>query len=788
LARTRQAGRAARTASVAELFAAATRHHRAGQLAEADRLYRQIRTLDAAHAASFHLGGVVAHRLGRADALDLIARAVALAPGTAAAHHDLGAVLASRGRTAEAIACFERAIALEPAHAEAYDNLGGALGQMGRFAEAEVIFEQALAANPRRAMTHVCFGNMLRAQGRLEDAATQYARAADCDPRLAVASYNLATVLKEQRRFDQAVTHYRRALALVPHSAEGHNNLGLALNELGKLDEAVAHFREALRLRPEFAGAHNNLANALNGLGRPAEAAVHYDRAISLDPKLVPALYNRGVLYRAESRFDEALKCFEQALTARPDFIEAKFARCMTRLPILYADEGEIPRRRAEYATDLAAVQTDIARAERPGAFFDMVGAHQPFYLAYQGMIDRDLQVTYGAIVCRVAADRFAAAALPPPPGPDEPLRVGIVSGFFRHHSNWKVPIKGWLRELDRRKFRIYGYYTDAARDDETSTAAALCERFVSGPLPIEQWRSAILEDAPHVLIYPEIGMDPMSARLAAQRLAMVQCASWGHPDTSGLPSLDYYLSSELMEPADGDEHYVERLVRLPNLSIHYDPPKILPTRLARAELGFGEDATVFWCGQAIYKYLPQFDQIFPRIAREVKDSQFAFVVFPGAPHVTDLFRQRLDRAFGAFGLDAAEHCVMLPRLEPQAFVAAMGASDIMLDSIGWSGCNSTLESLVHDLPIVTFTGPLMRGRHTFAILSLMDVTETIAATIDDYVALAARLAHDRPWRAAVKARIARSKHRIYRDRACIAGLEAFLIEAVHRAGATSPV
>ena len=80
----------------------------------------------------------------------------------------------------------------------------------------------------------------------------------------------------------------------------------------------------------------------------------------------------------------------------------------------------------------------------------------------------------------------------------------------------------------------------------------ALCERFVRGPLSLDAWRQAILADAPHVIIYPEVGMDRVSAQLAAQRLAPVQCNAWGHPDTSGLPTLDYYLSSDLMEPPDG--------------------------------------------------------------------------------------------------------------------------------------------------------------------------------------------------------------------------------------------
>ena len=138
-------------------------------------------------------------------------------------------------------------------------------------------------------------------------------------------------------------------------------------------------------------------------------------------------------------------------------------------------------------------------------------------------------------------------------------------------------------------------------------------------------------------------------------------------------------------------------------------------------------------------------------------------------------FKRRLERAFAEFGLQAKDYCVFLPRLDRQRFLAAVEYSDVVLDSIGWTGCNSSLESLPFDLPIVTLTGPLMRGRHSTAILKMMDVTETIAETVDDYVSIAIRLALNIQWRMAVRRRIADNKHRIYRDRSCVAALGDFL-------------
>jgi predicted O-linked N-acetylglucosamine transferase (SPINDLY family) len=186
-------------------------------------------------------------------------------------------------------------------------------------------------------------------------------------------------------------------------------------------------------------------------------------------------------------------------------------------------------------------------------------------------------------------------------------------------------------------------------------------------------------------------------------------------------------------------------------------------------------DATIYWCGQSLFKYLPQYDPVLPRIAREAGPCQFAFIEYQSGAEVTSLFKRRLDKAFADAGLSAADYCRFLPRLDQAGFLSAMGLADVVLDSIGWSGCNSTLEALAFDLPIVSLPGALMRGRHTAAILRMIGVTDTIADSIDGYVATAVRLGRDASWRAHLRAQIAAQKHRVYRDRSCIAALETFL-------------
>ena len=434
-----------------------------------------------------------------------------------------------------------------------------------------------LALYPGQADAHNNRGAVLKELGRLDEALADYERAVALRPGYVEAITNCAHVLLALGRHQEALARYDAALALRADDVEALNGRGNVLAALYCLDDALASYQRALALKSDHADTLCGYGRALEELSRSDEALAAYERALAAEPDHAEALYLRGNCLRSLNRLPEAQASYQQALARAPDHAEARFAACMAQLAVVYKDEAEIETSRADYAEQLEALcnEADSGRA----GLVKGVGSNQPFYLAYQGMNDRALQKRYGALVCRLMAERYPPPELPAPPQADEPVRVGIVSGFFRQHSNWKIPIKGWMTGLDRERFRLFGYHTGPERDAATDEAAALCERFVRGPLSVDGWRAAIAADRPHVLIYPEVGMNPMAARLAAQRLAPVQCNSWGHPDTSGFPTLDYYLSSDLMEPPDADEHYTERLVRLPNLSINYEPLDLAPAR-----------------------------------------------------------------------------------------------------------------------------------------------------------------------------------------------------------------
>ena len=331
----------------------------------------------------------------------------------------------------------------------------------------------------------------------------------------------------------------------------------------------------------------------------------------------------------------------------------------------------------------------------------------------------------------------------------------------------------GWLEGHRRDRFEIFCYHIGNDTDAVTDRIRARADVFHQVGGHLEAAAGRIAADPLHLLVYTDIGMNALASQLAALRLAPVQCKGWGHPVTTGLPSIDYYLSSDLMEPDDAAAHYSETLVRLPNLALHYTPPPLPARPLARPDLGLRDDAFVYLNSQSLFKNLPQHDDLYPRIAREVPHAQFVFISH-SRPAVTERFRDRLARAFDAHGLPADRFCHFTRRLDFQGFLSLNLASDALLDTLEWSGGKTTLEALGCGLPVVTCPGRFMRGRHAFAMLRMMGIARTVAADKDEYVRIAVRLAHDPHLLAEMRSEIAGRRDRLYRDTAFIGALEDF--------------
>lgn len=469
-------------------------------------------------------------------------------------------------------------------------------------------------------------------------------------------------------------------------------------------------------------------------------------------------------------RIQKAISCANAASNLLPNDYSFQLLKNLI-VPALYDTKEDIIFYRQKFINGLKKIiqQTTLESPEQQKNALTGIRTVTNFYLSFQGQNDVYLQREYGSLVQRIMAANYPQWIAPirmPNFKQDQKIRIGYASAYLHSYSGtlWLI---GWLSYCDRQNFEIYCYYTGNEPDPITQKFQQYSDVFRHIPYNLEAACQQILADKLHILVYPEIGMDAQTMQMASLRLAPVQCTAWGHPVTTGLSTIDYFLSSELMEPENAQEHYSETLIRLPYIGVSYPKPYIPPIKKTRADFNLKDDAVIYLCCQAPYKYLPQYDFILPEIACRVPQATFVFLR-------GSILKPRLQRAFGAVNLNYQDYCVFLTIPERLDYLAINVLSDVYLDTLSWSGGNTTLEAIACHLPIVTCPGELMRGRHSDSFLKMIEVRDTIAQNEAEYIEIAVKLGLDPAWRSLIAEKIKQRCDRLFDDKACVAGLEAF--------------
>lgn len=617
-------------------------------------------------------------------------------------------------------------------------------------------------------------------------------RAPGNDP---IPSLGLAEILIQAGRPHEALGHISPGLN--PWLTDDHADLaslrGEVLGRLGDSERAVIAWQQAVTLRPDAVG-YCNLGVAYKRLWDLDAAEECFRHAIDLDPDHGLSWCNLGHLCSNRDDPDGARAAYDRALAIDPNNCEALWHRTFSALRLVYDDETEVTDRRARYADDLAALADRVA-AMPPALrrdLADQVGRRQPFLLAYHGLDDRTLQARYGDLVCTLMAEAWPAHAVRPPLPPkdgDGRWRIGIVSAQFRRHSVWQAVTRGWLEGLDRSRFQLFGYSLTNVSDDETGHARALCDHWYAAKEPTAAWVTRIAADRPHVLIYPEIGMDAESTRLAALRLAPVQCVGWGHPETTGLPSIDAYLSGDGLEPPNGADHYREELIRLPRLGCAYPVGGMdkVPV-LTRAALGLQPDIIYLLACQTPQKYHPAHDGLLARIVTSIPGARLLFFQDELDRGLTLRFADRLDSALQRQGSSFRQAAQFLPRLAPPQFRALLRLADLYLDTPCFSGFNTAMQAVEAGLPVVTLEGAFMRGRLASGLLRQIGITDTIASDLAAYEQIAVRLGCDAGARANLRTALLDRVALAQQDHASAAALGAVLDDLICRYGGADTI
>ena len=728
-----------------EMMARATLLHRSGKMEEARDLYQQVLLLSPDFAEVLHRLGLIAHSAGRPDeAAAYLRRAIRQDERQPKLFFGLGLVLQEQKENGEAEKCFRQALALNPGYAPAYNHLGLVLQSGQRFEEALQCFREAVRYDPDYARAHNNLGHLLKTHGGdLQEAAVCFHEAVRLKPDYFLAFFNLGQTLQALGDMAGAEESYRRAVQLDPGNYQANSCLGGVLIAQLKLDGAESVLRRVLELKPGSAADLSRLAHVLVEQGKMDEATAVYEQSLALGPDNLPALL--GV--------------------------------CLM-LPPVYSDSDHVIAARQRYAEGLKRLNEGVGRIKGlPVSKVLEQLQRANFYLAYQGGNDRELQSEYAGFVAEVLsaiAPEFMESLAMDRSVAKRRLRVGFLSSFLRKCTVGSY-FKSWITLLDREQFEVFVYYTGHWRDDVTREIEGSVEHYVQ-LIGVEAAEIArrVKGDGLDVLIYPEMGMDVTGYMLGAMRLAPVQCVAWGHPVTTGHKNMDYFISCASMEPDNASEHYTEKLVLLGGIGTCYIRPAC-SSPPDRSHYGLPDDSHLYLCPQSPYKIHPDNDDLLLDILEQ--DPQATLVFFQGMyANTTQAFKARLERGIAARSLAIRKRVVILPRMGHEAYMQINRSCDVMLDTLRWSGGNTSLDALACGLPMVTLPGEFMRGRQSCAMLTAMGLDELIARDKKDYVAIALRLGNDPDWRGQIRERIVKNASKVFETVEPIRELERFLL------------
>ena len=695
---------------------------------------------DASAAPARHQRGLELLR-GNQPALAIVEfeQAVKLDPANPEYLNQLGTARKAAGDLEGAMASYRRALELAPGHNASRYNLGLVLLDLDRPDEAEAHFRRIHESDPRDPDVLFHLALLLAGRSQFAESARLYRSALEVTPDNPHLWLELALVHRQvPGEMEASVQCLRKCLELDPELADAHNVLANILQGEGRLDEAIEHYRNALKFSADNAVVHVNLGNALSRKGRLAEAVGCYREAARLDPALVDAYLNLGSVHGLTGAYDEALRCYDTILRIQPDNAVARACQLFEYQRICDWSRFEELCERVRHDV--------MSHPEQEMVPFPL--------LSIPSTPAEQLQCAGNYAQRRmheVARDR-ERLSFRHERRPERRLKVGYLSADFREHP--AAFLSAELFELhDRGAFQVVAYSYGA--DDGNPIRARLArafDQFVDiAPLSHADAAARIHGDGVDILVDLTGYTTNARTEILALRPAPLQVNFLGYPGTLGADFVDYLIADRFVAPPEHAGHFSEKLVRLPGSYQANDRKRSVADTPPRHDLGLPERAFVFCCLNQTYKILPGVFRAWMRLLEAVPSS--VLWLHQSNPWAA----QNLLRTAAQHGL-GPERLIFAPRLPHDQHRARLRAADLFLDTFPYNAHTTTSDALWVGLPVLTCAGDTFASRVAGSLLTAAGMPELITRSLDEYEALALRLARQPDELRALREKLSRNR------------------------------
>jgi predicted O-linked N-acetylglucosamine transferase (SPINDLY family) len=635
----------------------------------------------------------------------------------------------------------DRALALTPDSVDALFLRAVLREQAGDKDGAESVYRRLLTLRPDSVGVLVNLGILLRNSARAAESVAVLERAYALQAAAPVA-LNLTLALLEAREFNRARSFARQCSERHPGPA-WYEIAGTAARLSGDIAAAEGLLEKAVETAPGSAGAWHELAQARYAGGDGPGGRTAFERARVLAPEWERLQWNAAL-----------------------------------EIPALMRDESDIEATLCHIDAGLDRIAARVARY-RGNDPMRLLGAAVGITTFNWQFLPRDttaLQSRFGDLIVETVAAAVPRVAGVPAPRPRRARpRIGFVSPYWGQHTVSRY-FSRFATELDPKRFERCVWHLGPRIDARVQAVANAVDRFRHADMPVLDVMALVNEAELDAVVYLDLGMDPRQHVLAAARLAPLQIALYGHPATTGLATIDVCLGGDLLEPADGDSHYRERLIRLPDLGAAPERWTFAADRSWFQSVRSGRPAIV--CAQNLSKLIPAMDASLARIAR-ASGAELFFI--ERGRNLEPRFLARLAPHFDREGLAVGDVVRVLPMQSYERYFGLLESADLILDTPWFSGGATSLDAISIGAPVVAWELGPARGRQTAAMLRLAGAPELIAHDAASFEAIALQLLESPAQRAAIGARLGSGADALFDARAALTAFAETLTALLRR-------
>ncbi len=531
---------------------------------------------------------------------------------------------------------------------------------------------------------------------------------------------------------------YRKILQKDSDHTDGLHLLGLTEYQSGNPDKAEPLIRQAIALNANVPAFHGNLGSILVTLGRPEEAMGCYIKSVELDPKFIDGWKNLGNLASRLNNHELAA----QAFSAQAPLTHGKDGQCLGYLGLSLAvlcDWTNLDLTVQTILTQLPQLATPLPPFST--LIYDFSPAEQKAIadLAARFIHDEALRFTKG-VVCK---PRDLPAKRP------KKLKIGYLGDDFLSHAVGYLFI-GLMEAHTHKRFEIFIYsYAPPSDDPIRQRIIAAADHFVEiGPLNWAAAANKIHEDGIDILIDLKGHTGIPRGQILALRPAPIQIGWLGYPGTYGGSDVDFIIADPFVIPHDEEDHYSEKVARLPNCYQPNDPKRPRAVQpVDRAEVGLPQDAFVFGALNNTFKITPPMFDSWMTLLKDCPDSVL-WLLDHHPKTQANLIAAATERGV------APERLIFAPRVDHAQHMIRLSACDVALDTFPYGGHTTTSDFLWAGVPVIALCGRTFASRVAGSLLHNVGLPELVTLSMEDYLALSKALYKDRKRLATYKARL----------------------------------